>query len=92
MPGFPTTVMLPVPRVLTLLAPLGETAPPLLPVRVLITEPPVNPMVTVFPAPDVVMSMPPKIFKTLAAGIAVPESVTNDVGTVGRDLTLSKPS
>ncbi len=35
------------------------------------------------PAPDVDVPVPPNTFSTLAAGTAVPLSVTNDVGTEG---------
>ena len=39
--------------------------------------------VIVFPEPEVVAPFPPMTFKMFAAGVAIPESVTNDVGTVG---------
>ena len=46
----------------------------------------------VLPPPEVVMSVPPKTFKTLAAGVATPESVTNVVGTDGAEERPKTPS
>lgn len=53
-------------------------------------------IVTVFPAPDVwTVEEPPNTFKILAAGTAVPESVTKLVGTAGGtgpDVVLAIPA
>jgi len=49
-------------------------------------EEPVNEINIVFPDPDVVMEVPPNTFKTFAAGTAIPESVTNSVGTSGGNM------
>lgn len=43
-------------------------------------------IVNVFPVPDVEIPVPPRTLRILAAGIAVPESVTKDVGTAGLEL------
>jgi hypothetical protein len=90
-PGLPTTVILPVPSVLILLA-VGPTGPPEFPVRVLVTAPPVKLMTTVSPAPEVVISVPPRIFNVFATGTAVPASVTKLVGMAGLPDSLRGPA
>jgi hypothetical protein len=68
----------PVPTVLILLA-VGETAPPLFPVRVSRTLA-VAAIVMVLPDPVVVIAPVPKIFKTFPAGVADPVFASKIIG------------
>jgi hypothetical protein len=62
------------------------------PIKTLCVVNPVRAVVTVLPEPVVVIDPEPRSFKTLAAGIAVPESVTKLVGIDGDDpATFNTP-
>lgn len=79
----PDVTILPDPASVQLFA-VGDLAPPESPVSVKVEV-----IVIVFPEAEVAMPEPPAITRLFTNGIAVPESVVNEVAICGFDFSIS---